>query len=231
VTFERRGELVIVDVLEPDGTWDQRKSMMLEQALAASATFAMIPGAPSATAPRVAAPAGGAPKTESASKHDVPDVVTRPAPAAEPPKPETKPETKQEAPKGPPLSIMELDGKVVLVFPPERFDLDVAAALGKRDWDTIVRASDNVSGALRDKIHRDGASWVAPLEFLSEVFVDGKPLTKAQFEKDARPVDGVRALDVHFPRFGDVVLLELGPGKRYVTSLTDRAERVVGLVK
>ena len=117
------------------------------------------------------------------------------------------------------------------MFPPERFDLDVAAALGKRDWDHVVRSTDNVPGALRDKMHRDGATWVAPLEFLSEVFVDGKPLTKQQFEKEARSVDGGRALDVHFPRFGDVVLLELAPGKRFVTSLTDRAERVAALVK
>ena len=45
---------------------------------------------------------------------------------------------------------------------------------------------------MRDKIQRDGASWIAPLEFLSEVFVDGKPLTKPQFEKDAQTADGVR---------------------------------------
>src|SRR5690606_8724035 len=143
----------------------------------------------------------------------------------EPPTPEPKPE-----PKGPPLKVAELDGNVVLVFPQERFDLDVAAALGKRDWDTVVNKNDNVPGPLRDKMHRDGATWVAPLEFLSEVFIDGKPLTKQQFEKDARAVDGGRALDVHFPRFGEVVLLEIA-GKRFVTSLTDRAERVASLVK
>jgi hypothetical protein len=134
-------------------------------------------------------------------------------------------------PKGPPIAAKELDGKVVLVFPQERFDLDVAAALGKRDWDTVVHSSDNLPGAIRDKIQREGACFIAPLEFLSEVFVEGKPLTKQQFEKEARAVDGARALDVHFPRFGEVVLLEL-PGKgRFVTSLTDRAERVVALVK
>jgi len=46
----------------------------------------------------------------------------------------------------------------------------------------------------------------------------------------ADAVDGGRAMDVHFPRFGEVVLLEIG-GKRFVTSLTDRAERVATLVK
>lgn len=215
VSFERRGDVVVVDVLEPDGTWDQRKSMMMEQQLAAMDTFSLIPGAPSTAAKKAEGATNGRAAAEA-----------RPAKPAEPPKPEPPPE-----PKGPPLSVQEIDGTVVLVFPQERFDLDVAAALGKRDWDHVVRGSDNVPGAIRDKIQRDGAGWVAPLEFLSEVFIEGKPLTKAQFEKEARPVDGGRALDVHFPRFGEVVLLEL-PGKgRFVTSLTDRVERVATLVK
>jgi hypothetical protein len=212
VSFERRGDVVVVDVLEADGTWDQRKSMVVEQQLAAMDTFSLIPGAPSSTAkkpePAKKAPAAAAPSAT-------------PAPA-----PAKKPE-----PKGPPLAAKEVDGQVVLVFPPERFDLDVAAALGKRDWDQVVRSSDNVPGAVRDKIQRDGASWIAPLEFLSEVFVEGKPLTKAQFEKDARAAGDVRALEVHFPRFGDAVVLDI-PGKgRFVTSLVDRAERAAALVR
>lgn len=214
ITFERRGEVVVVDVLEADGTWDQRKSMQMEAEISAIDTFSMIPGAPSSTAAKAPEPAKKAEPSAAPKQAE--------APKAEPPK---KPE-----PKGPPLAAKEVDGKIMLVFPPERFDLDVAAALGKRDWDQVVRSSDNLSGAMRDKLHREGASWIAPLEFLSEVFVEGKPLTKQQFEKDARAVDGGRALDVHFPRFGDVVLLELG-GKRYVTSLTDRAERAAALVK
>jgi hypothetical protein len=218
VNFERRGDLCIVDVLEADGTWDQRKSMMMEQQLAAMDTFSMLPGAPSISAKKAEAPAGKAAPAAAANKPE--PAKTAPA-KAEPPKPE---------PKGPPLSVKEIDGTVVIVFPQERFDLDVAAALGKRDWDHVVRSSDNVPGSVRDKMHRDGASFVAPLEFLSEVFVEGKPLTKVQFEKEARAIDGGRALDVHFPRFGDVVLLELA-GKRFVTSLTDRAERVASLVK
>ena len=128
------------------------------------------------------------------------------------------------------ISTSEVDGKIVLVFPADRFDLDVAAALGKRDWDQVVRRSDNLAGALRDKIHRDGAGWIAPLEFLSEVFVDGKPLTKAEFEKAATTANGVRSLDVHFPRFGPVTLLEIAGKGRFVTSL-DSAERAVPLVK
>jgi hypothetical protein len=47
VSFERRGNLLVIDVLEPDGTWDQRRSIMLENQLAAIERFSMIPGAPS----------------------------------------------------------------------------------------------------------------------------------------------------------------------------------------
>jgi hypothetical protein len=201
VTFERRGELVIVDVLEPDGTWDQRKSMLMEQQLGAVERFSMLPGAPSST------PAANGKPAEKAK-------------AKEPPKTETKPVPKPE-PKGPPIFAKEVDGAVVLVFPPERFDLDVAAALGKRDWDQIVRSSDNLTGSMRDKIQRDGAGWIAPIEFLSEVFVDGKPLTKAEFERDSTKAENVKSLDVHFPRFGAVTLLEIAGKGRFVTSLRD----------
>jgi hypothetical protein len=208
VSFERRGDVVVVDVLEADGTWDQRKSLVMEQQLAAVDTFSLIPGAPSSTA-------------KKEPEKPKPKAAAMPAPAAPP----------KEEPKGPPISAKEIDGQIVLVFPPERFDLDVAAALGKRDWDFVVRRSDNFPGSVRDKIQREGASWIAPLEFLSEVFVEGKPLTKAEFEKTARQVNGARALEVHFPRFGDVVLFDV-PGKgRFVTSLTKDAERALSLVK
>jgi hypothetical protein len=82
---------------------------------------------------------------------------------------------------------------------------------------------------MRDKIQRDGASWIAPLEFLSEVFIDGKPLTKPQFERDAQGGDGLRSLEVHFPRFGPVTLLEIAGKGRFVTSLHD-AQRAAKLV-
>jgi hypothetical protein len=212
VNFERRGDLLIVDVLEADGTWDQRKSMALEAQLGAMDKLSLIPGAPQpkqAAKPAAGAAVAGAAKTA--------------APA--PPKPEPKPE-----PKGPPLGAKMLDDKVILVFPAERFDLEVAAALGKRDWDQVIRRSDPLTGEMRDRMHRDGAAWIAPLEFLSEVFIDGKPLSKAQFEKDATVHDGIRSLEVHFPRYGDATLLDV-PGKgRFVTSLTTRAERAAALV-
>lgn len=214
VTFERRGDLLVVDVLEEDGSWDQRKSMLMETQLAAIDQFSMLPGAPSSSAKKPPAPANGKPAAKAA-----------PAPAPAP-----APVAVKEEPKGPPIAATEIDGAVVLVFPAERFDLDVAAALGKRDWDQIVRRSDNLSGALRDKIHRDGASWIAPIEFLSEVFVDGKPLTKQDFERDAKSADGVKSLDVHFPRFGDVTLLEISGKGRFVTSYRD-ANRAAALVR
>lgn len=196
ITFERRGDVLVVDVLEADGSWDQRKSMAMEQQLASVDRFSLLPGAPASARPT------DPPKPE--------------AKKAEQPKVEPKPE-----PKGPPIAAREVDNAVVLVFPAERFDLDVAAALGKRDWDTVVRSSDNLTGAMRDKIHRDGAGWIAPIEFLSEVFVDGKPLTKQHFEKEATAADGLKSLDVHFPRFGEVRLLEIAGKGRFVTSLAD----------
>jgi hypothetical protein len=214
VNFERRGELLIVDVLEAeDGSWDQRKSMLMEQQLAAIDTFSMIPGAPS-TAKVAPTPTNGAPKVAAAPAAAAPAAAAAPPPAK--PAPEPKPE-----PKGPPLSLQEVEGKVIIVFPAERFDLDVAAALGKRDWDQVVRSSDNLSGSQRDRLHRDGAGWVAPIEFLSEVFVDGKPLTKQAFERDAQQTDGVKSLEVHFPRFGEVQLFEIAGKGRFVTSLGD----------
>jgi hypothetical protein len=210
VSFERRGDLVVASVLEADGTWDQRKSLAMETQLAAVDRFSMIPGAPAQPKP-----------SERPARSIRQPGEAGPGKAAPPP---AKPE-----PKGPPLDAREVDGKVVLVFPAERFDRDVAAALGKRDWDQVVRRSDNLTGALRDKIQRDGAGWIAPLEFLSEVFVDGKPLSKAELEKTATTADGVRSLEVHFPRFGPVMLFEIAGKGRFVTSL-DSAERAAKLV-
>ncbi|MBL0217461.1 MAG: hypothetical protein IPQ07_26755 [Myxococcales bacterium] len=217
VTFERRGDLLIVDVLEEDGTWDQRKSMLMENQLAAMERFSMLPGAPQ--------PKGPAPGAKLENGKGTPAKAA----AAPTPAPVPVPVPVKEEPKGPPIDVREIDGAVVIVFPAERFDLDVAAALGKRDWDHVVRRTDNLTGATRDKLHRDGATWIAPLEFLSEVFVEGKPLTKAEFERDSQKLEGLKSLDVHFPRFGPVMLLEIAGKGRFVTTV-DGAERAAKLV-
>ncbi len=208
VAVERRGELIIVDVLGPDGSWDQRRSAELEACLAAVEQFSTFPGAPR---PKAAPP-----------PPPPPPVVAAPvAPAAEPP-----------AAAGPPLITAELGGAVVLLFPAERFDLDIAAALGKRDWDHVIKSGDKLSGAVRDRIHKDGAGWVAPLEFLSEVFIDGKPLSRPAFDAGARAVVGdVRAIDVHFPRFGPVVLFDVPGRGRFVSSVVGRDAEVAALVQ
>lgn len=206
-TFTRNGDLLVVDNLEADGSWDPKTSLTTETQLAAVDRFSLLPGAP-------AQPAAPAPAPRPAPPAPTPAAAPAPAPA-----------------KGPPLRTAEVASQVVLVFPEGRFDLDVAAALGKRDWDSIVRGGE-VTGAQRDRMHQHGADWVAPLEFLSEVFVDGKPLTKAAFEAGAAGVsDGVRALEVHFPRFGPVTLLDVAGTGRFVTSLRSHHDQVAQLVR
>src|SRR5215468_12113487 len=89
VSFERRGDLVVVDVLEADGTWDQRKSLTMETQLAAIERFSLIPGAPAQ--PRA---------SERPTKSIRPQTDRGSVKAAAPP---AKPE-----PKGPPLSAKEV---------------------------------------------------------------------------------------------------------------------------
>ncbi len=248
VHFEKRGDLLIVDVLEDDGTWDQRKSMTMELQLGAIDRFSMIPGAPSTPlAPDLmqVVDQTGKPKLAmgtqplssaqiAAAEHKLAAeqaaAAAREAAAREAAERDAASAAAASAPV-PPLSAAEIHGGVVLVFPPDRLSPDAVAALGKRDWDHVIRTTDKLSGSIRDRIQRDGATWIAPLEFLSEVFVDGKPLTKPTFLADARTLDGgTRALDVHFPRFGPVVLLEIPGRGRFVTSLVGHDAEVAALV-
>ena len=215
--FERRGDLLVVDVLENDGTWDQRKSFVLEQSMAAVEAFSILPGAPAAGA--------GAGAEKPASPPPEAAAVSAAAPA--PPK---APENAPERAPGPPLRTAHLGSRLLLVFPEGRFDLDVAAALGKKDWETVLAPGDDLSGEDRDRLHREGAGFVAPLEFLSEVFRDGKPLTRAEFESDAVEVGSARALEVHFPRFGSALLLATADGKRFVSSETDDPGALLGVL-
>ncbi|HUS67146.1 MAG TPA: hypothetical protein VMZ28_21560 [Kofleriaceae bacterium] len=224
VNFERRGDLLVVDVLENDGTWDLRKSMAMEAALSAMERFSLIPGAP---ATKKAAPV--AEKPAAAPGNGQPRAATpAPAPTPEPPPPA------KAAPRGeglPPLKASKLGDNVLLIFPRERFDLDVAAAIGKKDWSTVLLPQDVLAGDLKDRVYRHGADFVAPLEFLSEVFLEGKPLTRADFDREARPVgEGARALEVHFPRFGPVLLLDVTGRGRFVTSEKAAPEAVLALL-
>lgn len=223
VNVERRDELIVVDVLDAQGHWDLRNSIALEQMLAAIDRFSLLPGAPAAK--RV----GATPAPSSAAGATVAAVPSSPtaAPRQAPPAAPVAP----AKPAGPPLTTAEVGNRVLLVFPPERFDLDVAAALGKKDWDRVLTGKDGLDGATRDRVFREGADWVAPLEFLSEVFVEGKPLNKQAFETAGQmDGNGVRTLPVHFPRFGPVLLIDLAGRGRYVTSATSHAPDIIKLL-
>ncbi len=212
VNFERKGDLLVVDVLENDGTWDLRRSLQMEAALAAIDRFSLLPGAPAA------------PRTDSAK----PVEKARPQPEKAP----DKPAAEKAPPRGaglPPLKVADVGEQILLIFPRERFDLDVAAALGKRDWDSVILPQDPLNGGARDRMFRNGAGFVAPLEFLSEVFLEGKPLSRGEFDQHARPLgEGARALEVHFPRFGPVTLIDVSGRGRFITS--ERPESVLALL-
>ncbi len=207
VKLERHGDFLVVDCLEADGTWDVRTSLEMKQAIAAIERFSLIPGAPSGG--RKPPPSAAAPASKTAAKE------AKPAP-----------EVAEPAPSGPPLTYTELGNRLLLIFPAERFDLDVAAALGKRDFDAVVRRGE-LPGVVRDRIHENGAEFIAPLEFLSEVFIDGTPLSRPVFEQKATTVSAeLRTLEVHCPRFGPVLLLDLGGRGRYISSLRSEPERL-----
>ncbi len=202
-SLERKDDLLIVSVLSDDGTWDLRNSLELERSLAAVESFSMIPGA------RLPG-----------------DVDEEPEPEAEPAAVGAVDEDGK-----PPVALAEDDGTLMLIFPKERFDLDVAAALGRKDYDRVLRGSDQLSGQQRDHLFQHGAGFIAPVEFLSEVFVDGKPLTKPQFEQTATDeADGVRSLNVHCPRFGRVLLLDVPERGRFIAAGIKETERIIGLL-
>ncbi|HEU5056895.1 MAG TPA: hypothetical protein VFU21_10240 [Kofleriaceae bacterium] len=217
VNFERRGDLLVIDVLENDGSWDLRRSLQMEAALAAIDRFSLIPGAPAARR------GDGKPPADRPKPADKPKAA-EPATAAAPPAP----------PRGaglPPLKVADVGEQILLIFPRERFDLDVAAALGKRDWDSVLLPQDPLGGGARDRMFRNGAGFVAPLEFLSEVFLEGKPLSRGEFDQHARPLgEGARALEVHFPRFGPVTLIDVSGRGRFITSERATPESVLALL-
>src|SRR5215470_5604712 len=182
-TIEKKGpkgaELLVVSVLsDRDGSWDIRKSYELEKRVAALDLFSRIPGAKQSI---IAADAEPAPAKAA-------------APAAAPKEPPPPPEPPK--PAGPPIRAAEIGGggRIILVVPPERLDSDTITALGKRPIDALT-SKDAVTGKQRDHIHQHGAGFIAPLEFLSEVFVEGKPLDRKRFEAEAQTGgDGMRTL-------------------------------------
>jgi hypothetical protein len=202
-TLEKKGpkgaELLVVSLLsDRDGSWDIRKSYELEKRVAAVEQFSRIPGAKQSIV--------------AAEPEPPPAPAAAPAPVKEPP-----PEPPR--PVGPPIRAAEVGGRIILVVPPERLDSDTITALGKRPID-ILTSKDDVTGKQRDHIHQHGSGFIAPLEFLSEVFLEGKPLDRKRFEAEAQTGgDGVRTLDAHLPRYGAVRILEKG-GKRWITSET-----------
>ena len=218
--LERRGDLLVVSVLEADGTWDTRNSRLLEDALAATERFALFPGAPATGAgDRDPAGAGAGRRAEPRA-----EPAARAPDGPEPDGPE------QDA--GPPLAVHEVQGRLVVAFPRERFGLDVMASLGTGAWNDVWGPGDPVDRGTRDRVESEGAGFVAPLEFLSEVFFDGKPLSRPTFEAEAQPISGgaARALRVHCPRFGTALLLDIERAGRFVTSETERPEAVLDLV-
>jgi len=225
--IERRDDLIVVDVLEEDGTWDVQDSQRLLAQLAAVDAFSLVVGAPS-SANRMRPPGKSARPDTSRKSSTVRVNDTAKPPAAAVAKPTD------------PLTVGRLGDRSVLIFTGERFDLDVAAALGKKDYGGVMHQSDRISGAEKDEILRHGADFVAPLEFLSEVFVDGKPLSRPQFDQEAQSltveVNGgigaveTRAMAVHCPRFGPVVLLDIAGTGRFITSAVDSTREIVALL-
>ncbi len=225
--------LIVVDVLsDRDGSWDVRKSFELEQRVAALELFALLPGArvqappvtsldgtPNAKTTQnlrtVEAPGDGAvltPVSAASAKTPPAPVPVAAVAAPEPPEP--------PKPAGPPIVATDVGERVLLYIPAERFDTETVSALARKSLD-LLTGLDRVSSAQRDRIHHGAGGFVAPLAYLSEVFVEGKPLDKKRVETEARPgPEGTRLLEVHLPRFGPVLLLDGGPGKRWITSET-----------
>ena len=95
----------------------------------------------------------------------------------------------------------------------------------------LTCGADPIPGPMRDRMYEHGAGFLARLEFLSEVFVDGMPLSKPQFESNATTLaDGVRAMRVHCPRFGPALLIEAAGRGRFITSELDADASILDLM-
>ena len=208
---EREDGLIVIDMLEEDGTWDQQKSLMREVAVASIDRFSHFPGAKN---------------NEPAKSPSDAEKEIEKAPASEP---EPAAEVVSDVV---PLTTKQLGKSLLFIFPPERFDLDVASKLGKKDWESILTAADGIDGETKDILYTSGADFVAPIEFFSEVFVQGKPLSKPQFEENATThageCSGFKTMEVQLPRFGHVMLITRPDGSRLVCSILRNIESVLG---
>ena len=209
--LEKRGPkdapIYVVSVLsDRDGSWDVRKSYELEKRIGAVELFSRIPGAKqTVTEPEPPAPA--------------------PAAAAEPPPPPEPPR-----PQGPPISAVEVGGRLILRIPGDRLDTETVTALGNRPVEALA-GHDQLGRREREVIEERGAGFVAPLAFLSEVFVEGKPLDKKRFGEESTEVGGgARALEAHLPRYGGVWVLELD-GKRWISSEVGKLDTVLAVIR
>jgi hypothetical protein len=201
---------VISSLSDRDGSWDIRKSYELERRVGAVDLFSRIPGAKRSIVE-------GA--EEAKATAPVPAVKEKEAPPPEPPKP-----------AGPPITSVEHDGRVILRIPGDRLDSETVTALGRRAIDALG-PGDKVGRKEREHMEQRGAGFVAPLAFLSEVFLEGKPLDKKRFVEGAVEVaPGVKAFEAHLPRFGAVWVLET-EGKRWVTSEIGKPDLVLRTLK
>lgn len=120
-------------------------------------------------------------------------------------------------PIGPPLEAIDVEGRVVLRVPAERWSLELVTKLGSRDLG-MIKPHDKVSAQQRDAIARQGAGFLATLPYFSEVFLDGKPIDKKRFEADSTEVQpGVRVLEAQLPRYGSALVVVTARGK-FLTS-------------
>ena len=190
-TITREGDYLVADLLsDRDGSWDQRKSEQLQDRLAATDKFSTFPGAP----------------------HQQADASPPP-----PERPEPAPPPEPAASASAPITATRIGDRVILLVPEERFDLDLATALGK-DRPDVLQPGDPIDRDTRQHIAQHGCGFIAPMAFLSEVFVDGKPLSRPAFDAAAESIaPDARAMVAHLPRFGPVRLIDAS-GKRHITS-------------
>ena len=79
-------------------------------------------------------------------------------------------------------------------------------------------------GALTDELMGKRVDFAVRVDFLSEVFVDDKPLSRPTFEAAATPLPGaddVMALEVLAPRLGRGTLLRRGRAGMFISRTPD----------